>query len=87
MAKHKWQFTVCFRTGAYGWQGTALATKRMKGAVSEIKKVARTDSALAEQGAVELLCRLYPACEHIDGSSGSLGTSLNKTVAVLIPIL
>jgi hypothetical protein len=59
----------------------------MKEAVSEIKKVARTDSALAGDGAVELLCRLYPACEHIDGSSGSLGTALNRTVATLIPIL
>lgn len=87
MAKHKWQFTACFRTGAYGWKGTALATKRVKEAVSEIKKVARTDSALAGEGAVELLCRLYSACEHIDGSSGSLGTALNRTVAVLVPIL
>jgi hypothetical protein len=87
MAKHKWQFTACFRTGAYGWQGTALATKRMKEAVSEIKKVARTDSALAGQGAIGLLCRLYPACDHIDGSSGSLGTALHRTVAALIPIL
>jgi hypothetical protein len=59
----------------------------MKEAVSEVKKVARTDSAFAGQGAVELLCRLYPACEHIDGSSGGLGTSFNKTVAALIPIL
>jgi hypothetical protein len=87
MAKHKWQFTARFRTGVYGWKGTALATKRMKEAVSEIKKVARTDSALAGQGAVELLCRLYPACEHIDGSSGSLGTALHRTVAALIPML
>lgn len=87
MAKHKWQFTAHFRTGAYGWKSTALASKRMKEAVSEIKKVARTDSALAGEGAVELLCRLYPACEHIDGSSGSLGTALNRTVAALVPIL
>jgi len=87
MAKHKWQFTARFRAGAYGWKGTALAAKRMKEAVTEIKKVARTDSGLAGQGAVELLCRLYPACEHIDGSSGSLGTALNRTVAALVPIL
>jgi hypothetical protein len=87
MAKHKWKFTAHFRSGAYAWKGTALATKRMKEAVSEIKKVARTDSALAGEGAVELLCRLYPACEHIDGSSGSLGTALNKTVAALVPIV
>jgi hypothetical protein len=87
MPKHAWKFKAHFRGGVYGWKGTALATKRMKEAVSEIKKVARTDSALAGEGAVELMCRLYPACEHIDGSSGSLGTALNKTIAALVPIL
>ena len=85
MAKHKWKFTAHFRSGAYAWKGTALATKRMREALSEIKKMARTDSALAGEGAVELMCRLYPACEHIDGSSGSLGTALNKTISALIP--
>lgn len=87
MAKHKWKFKAYFRSGAYGWKGTALASKRMKEAIREIKKVARTDSALAGEGAVELMCRLYPACEHIDGSSGSLGTALNRTIAALIPIV
>jgi len=87
MATHKWKFKAHFRTGAYGWKGTALASKRMKEAVSEVKKVARTDSALAGKGAIELMCRLYPACEHIDGSSGSLGTALNRTVAALVPIV
>jgi hypothetical protein len=87
MAKHKWKFTAHFRSGAYAWKGTAPATKRMKEAVSEIKKVARTDSALASAGAVESMCRLYPACEHIDGSSGGLGTALNRTVAALVPIV
>ena len=84
---HKWRFKAHFRSGAYGWKGTSLASKRMKEAVSEIKKVARTDSALAGEGAIELMCRLYPACEHIDGSSGSLGTALNRTVAALAPIV
>jgi len=87
MATHKWKFKTHFRAGAYSWKGTALASKRMKEAVSEIKKVARTDSALAGEGAIELMCRLYPACEHIDGSSGSLGTALNRTVAALVPIV
>ncbi|MDI6451309.1 hypothetical protein [Anaerobaca lacustris] len=87
MAKHKWKFKAHFRTGAYGWKGTALASKRMREAVSEIKKAARADSALAGEGAIELMCRLYPACEHIDGSSGSLGTALNRTIAALVPIV
>lgn len=87
MAKHKWKFKAHFRSGVYGWKGTALANRRMREAVSELKKVARTDSALAGVGAVELMCRLYPACEHIDSSSGSLGTALNKMVTALIPIV
>jgi hypothetical protein len=69
MPKHRWDFTARFRRGAYGWNGTALATKRMGEAVSEIKKVARTDCSLAGEGAVELMCRLYPALEHLDSSS------------------
>jgi len=46
MPKHKWTFKSRFRSSAYSWKGTQLASKRMKGAVSEIKKVAKTDSAL-----------------------------------------
>jgi hypothetical protein len=87
MAKHRWDFTGRFRRGAYGWKGTALATKRMKEAVSEIKKAARSDSSLAGEGVVELMCRLYPALEHIDSSSGALGSAVNKTLRELIPVL
>jgi len=35
---HKWTFKSRFRTNAYGWKGTTLASKRLKEAVSEIKK-------------------------------------------------
>ena len=52
MATHKWKFKAHFRNGAYGWKGTSLASKRMKEAVSEIKKVARTDSALAGEAGI-----------------------------------
>ena len=47
MPKHKWKFKSHFRREAYGWKGTAPASKRMREAVSEIKKVAKKDSALA----------------------------------------
>ena len=87
MAKHKWKFKAHFRREAYGWKGTALASKRLKEAVSEIKKVARADSSLAGEGVVELFSRLYPAVEHIDTSSGALGTALNRTIEELLPIL
>ena len=87
MAKHKWTFKSRFRSGTYSWKGTALASKRMREAVSEIKKVAKKDSALAGEGTVELFSRIYPAVMHIDGSSGSLGTAVNKTIETLIPII
>ena len=87
MPKHKWKFKSYFRREAYGWKGTALASKRMKEAVSEIKKTAKKDSALAGEGTIELFIRLYPALMHIDGSSGALGTAMNKTIDNLMPIL
>ena len=87
MAKHKWKFKSYFRREAYGWNGTTKASKRMKEAVSEIKKVAKKDSALAGEGVVELFYRLYPALMNIDGSSGALGTAVSKTIDSLLPIL
>ncbi|MBW8000445.1 MAG: hypothetical protein FVQ80_00290 [Planctomycetes bacterium] len=59
----------------------------MKEAVSEIKKVAKNDSALAGEGVIELFIRLYPALMHIDSSSGALGTAMNKTIDSIMPIL
>ncbi|CAB1055815.1 hypothetical protein D1BOALGB6SA_549 [Olavius sp. associated proteobacterium Delta 1] len=35
---HKWIFTSRFRTNAYSWKASRLACKRIKEAVSEIKK-------------------------------------------------
>jgi hypothetical protein len=87
MPTHPWTFKKHFRREAYSWNGTALASKRMKEAVSEIKKVARKDSSLAGEGAVELFHRLYPALMQIDSSSGALGTAMYHTLESLIPIL
>ena len=55
MPAHKWTFKSRFRTNAYGWKGTALASKRLKEAVSEIKKVAKSDPVVAVDGAVSLM--------------------------------
>ncbi len=87
MPKHKWKFKSHFRLHAYGWKGTAPASKRMREAVSEIKEIAKKDSALAGEGVIELFYRLYPALMQIDSSSGALGTAMNKTIDPLIPIL
>lgn len=39
--KHKWTFASRFRSGAYGWKASRLASKRIREAVSEIKKASR----------------------------------------------
>jgi hypothetical protein len=54
----KWIFKKYFRREAYGWNGTAKASKRMKEALSEIKKAAKKDTALAGEGVIELYSRL-----------------------------
>ena len=87
MPTHKWKFKSHFRREAYGWKGTSLASKRMREAVSEIKKVGRKDPSLAGEGVVEFFVRLYPALMQIDGSSGALGTAIHRTVESLLPIL
>jgi len=84
---HRWRFKACFRREAYGWAGTSLASKRLREAVSEIKKVGKSDPALAGEGAVSLMERLWPSLQHIDGSSGALGNAVYRTLEALIPIL
>jgi hypothetical protein len=86
-AAHKWAFKARFRKNAYSWKGTRLASKRLREAVSEIKKVAKSDPVAAGEGCVALMERLWPSLQHIDTSSGALGTAVNRTLDSLIPIL
>ena len=83
----KWQFKARMRARSYNWRGTALATARLKAAVSEIKKVAKTDPVAAGDGVVSLMERIWPAFQDIDTSSGALGTAVSRTLDELIPIL
>lgn len=88
MAKgHKWKFVARFRAKAYGWRGSALAIKRLKEAVNEIKKAAKTDPVLAADGAVTLMERLWPALQGIDSSSGALGNAVRRTLEEVLPVL
>ena len=88
MAKDlRWKFKAHFRAKAYGWRGTALASKRLQEAVSEIKKVAKTDPIASADGAVSLMEKLWPSLAHVDGSSGALGNAVDRTLYALIPIL
>ncbi len=85
--KYKWIFPSRFRTGVYSWKASRLACQRLREAVSEIKKVAKKDSVLGAEGVVRLIEKLWPALEHIDTSSGALGSAVYKALDVLIPII
>ncbi len=83
---HRWQFTARFRRHAFGWRSQP-AIQRVKEAVGEITRVARTDQVLAAEGAVALIERLSPALENIDSSSGAIGTAVNHAIAALVPLI
>ncbi len=61
--------------------------KRIKEAVSEIRKVARKDKTLAAQGAVIFLEKVSPALAHVDSSSGAIGSAVNYAIAALVEII
>jgi hypothetical protein len=86
-ALHKWTFKTRFRSRAYGWRASALGAKRLKEAVREIKKAAKSDPVLAGDGVVTLLERIWPSFQDIDTSSGTLGGAVNHTLDELIPVL
>lgn len=83
---HKWQFGPRFRRHAFGWK-SGPAIRRVKEAVSEIKKAARKGPVLGAEGAVRFLEKLSPALEHVDSSSGAIGTAVNSAIAALLPII
>jgi hypothetical protein len=81
-----WTFKPRFRKKAFGWKSQPAIT-RIKEAVKEIKKVARTNSALGAEGAVIFLERLSPAIEPVDGSSGSIGNAVYNAIEELVPVI
>lgn len=86
MTTHKWQFSSRFRRHAFGWRSDT-PIQRIKEAVSEIKSVARKDAVLAAEGAVIFLEKLSPALEQVDSSSGAIGTTVNRAIDTLVPII
>lgn len=84
---HKWTFPARFRARAYGWKSSKLACQRLREAASEIKKVAKKEPVLGAEGAVRLIEKLWPALEHVDSSSGALGSAVNKALDDLIPLI
>ncbi len=85
--KHTWVFRARFRRNTFGWKSSKLAVQRIKEAVSEIKKIARKDPVLGAEGAVIFLEKLSPAIEHVDSSSGALGTAVYNAIEVIVPIV
>ena len=83
-ASHAWAF---LRRSAFGWSGTRKAIERLNEAVGEIERVARTDAALAGEGAVLLLEKRSPAVNQIDSSSGALGSATNGVVERMVPLI
>jgi hypothetical protein len=83
---HKWEFKARFRRHAFGWRSQP-AIQRIKQAVSEIKQVARKDPVLAADGAVAFIERISPALEHVDSSSGAIGTAVSHALRELAAII
>ena len=61
--KHTWTFRARFRRHAFGWRSQP-AIKRIKEAVSEIKKAARKDPVLGGEGAVSREAEIYEETER-----------------------
>jgi hypothetical protein len=83
---HKWEFSARFRRGGFGWRSEPAIT-RIKEAIVEISKVDRKDQILAATGAVLFLEKLSPALEHVDSSSGAIGTAVNNAIEKLTVII
>lgn len=83
---HSWRFKARFRRHAFGWKSQP-AIARLQEAVAEITLVARIEPILGAEGAVALLERISPALEHVDSSSGAIGTAVNHTIAELVPVI
>ncbi|MEA3226348.1 MAG: hypothetical protein U9Q07_10395, partial [Planctomycetota bacterium] len=83
---HKWTFRARFRRHAFGWRSQP-AIRRIKEAVSEIKKAARKDAVLGAEGAVMFLEKVSSAIEQVDSSSGAIGTAVNNAIDALMPII
>ena len=86
MSTHKWQFVARFRRHAFGWRSDT-PIQRIKEAIAEIKQVARKQPVIAAEGAIKLLEKLSPALERVDSSSGALGSTVNKAIDTLVPII
>jgi hypothetical protein len=85
-SKHRWLFAPRFRRNAFGWRSQP-AIQRIREAVAEIRKAARRDPILAAEGAVLFLEKVSRALEHVDSSSGAIGTAVNHAIEELVSVI
>jgi hypothetical protein len=83
---YRWEFRARFRRHTFGWRSKP-AVQRVKEAVSEVKSVAKRDPLLGGEGAVVFLERVSPALEHVDSSSGAIGTAVYHAIEAFVPII
>ncbi len=83
---HPWAFRTRFRKGAFGWKSQP-AVARVREAVAEIRKVARTEPVVAAEGAVLFLEKVSGALQNVDSSSGSIGSAVNAAVEELAALI
>ena len=81
-----WTFRRRFRRHAFGWRSQPAIT-RVREAVREISGVARREPIVAADGAIDFLERVSPALEHVDSSSGAIGSAVNHAIDTLVPII
>lgn len=81
-----WHFTRRIRPNAFGWR-TPPAVSAVKAAVTEIKRVAKSDPVRAGEGAVMFLERVAAAVATVDSSSGGMGSAVNQAVAALADVI
>jgi hypothetical protein len=84
--KHAWNFMPRFRRRSFGWRSQP-AVARVREALAEIVKVAKSDAVLGGEGAVAFLERVSPALENVDSSSGSIGSAVNRAIETLAAII
>lgn len=84
---YQWQFPSRIRPNAFSWKSSRIAVQRIKEARGEIASVARHDPIHAAEGAIRLIERLSPALEHVDSSSGALGSAVTGAIEALVPLI
>jgi hypothetical protein len=69
------------------WMAFGIADQAHQGGVAAIKKAARKDKLLGAEGAVIFVEKASGALEHVDSSSGAIGTAVNRAIETLVPIV